>query len=81
MRDASYATLIFQSETELDQGLYFIVQNFNIRVLVMSLDDKKRDPFQRLKNLRPVPTAFAVFGTSQELSSLLNMAAKEKLLK
>ena len=41
------AALIFQTEPELDQSLYFIVEDYEIRVLVMSLDEPDRDPYQR----------------------------------
>ena len=46
----------------------------------MSLDDKERDVFERLKNLRPLPTAFAAFGTAEELSNLVKKASKKKLI-
>ena len=72
--------MIFQTENELDESLYTIVTQFDIRVFVMSLDEPNRDPYQRLKNLRPIPTAFAAFGTAKELSNLLGAASQQKLV-
>ena len=72
--------LIFQSEMELDQSLYFIVVNYEIRVLVMSLDEPNKDPYERLKDLRPIPTAYAAFGTAEGLSQLVNTASQRKLM-
>ena len=46
-RDAIDAALVFETETELDQSLYFIVGNYELRILVLSLDDTSRDPFER----------------------------------
>lgn len=79
-RKANDVTLIFQSENELEQGLYHVAGNYNIRVLVISLDEVKRDPYERLRNLRPIPTAFAAFGTAQELSAMLAIAGQRGLL-
>ena len=46
-RDAIDAALVFETEKELDQSLYFIVGNYELRILVLSLDDTSRDPFER----------------------------------
>lgn len=79
-RDANDVTLIFQTENELEQGLYHVAGHYNLRVLVISLDEVKRDPYERLRNLRPIPTAFAAFGTAQELSGMISIASKRQLL-
>ena len=57
-REAIDAALVFETEAELDQSLYFIIGNYELRILVLSLDDTSRDPYERLKKLRPIPTAF-----------------------
>jgi hypothetical protein len=75
------AALIFETEVELDQSLYYIIGNYELRVLVISLDELDRDPYDRLKNLRPVPTAFVAFGTAQTLSGILDKASKKTLMK
>ena len=46
----------------------------------MSLDDKDRDVFERLRNLRPLPTAFVAFGTAENLSDLVKKASAKKLI-
>ena len=46
----------------------------------MSLDEPNRDPYERLRNLRPTPTAYAAFGTAADLSKLVNTAAQRKLM-
>ena len=79
-RDALDAALIFQNEVELDQSLYFIIENYDLRILVMSLDDKERDVYERLKNVRPLPTAFVAFGTAENLSKLVKKASAKKLI-
>ena len=80
-RDAIDAALVFETESELDQSLYFIIGNYELRILVLSLDDKSRDPFDRLLKLRPIPTAFVGFGTAKQLSSLVSNVAKKGLLR
>ncbi len=80
-REALDSALIFQTETELDQSLYYIIGNYEMRVLVISLDETDRDPYQRLVDLRPVPTAFVAFGTAEDLSAIISKAAKMNLIK
>ena len=46
----------------------------------MSLDEPNRDPYERLRNLRPTPTAYAAFGTAADLSKLVNTASQRKLM-
>ncbi len=40
----------------------------------MSLDEPNKNPYERLRNLRPTPTAYAAFGTAADLSNLVNKA-------
>ena len=79
-RNALDAALIFQNEVELDQSLYFIIENYDLRILVMSLDDPERDVYDRLANVRPLPTAFVAFGTAENLSELVKKASAKKLI-
>lgn len=81
MKGATDAALIFESEKDLDQSLYFIIGNYELRVLVLSLDDPARDPYERLSKLRPIPTAYAAFGSAQGLSGFVNEASKKNLIK
>lgn len=78
-RDAIDAALLFESESELDQSLYHIIGNYNLRVLVVSMEEN--DPFGRMSNLRPVPSAFVAFGTTQELTTVINEAKRRKLIR
>ncbi len=52
-----------------------------MRVLVISLDETDRDPYKRLVDLRPVPTAFVAFGSAKDLSDIISKAAKMSLIK
>ena len=78
-RDAIDAALLFESESELDQSLYHIIGNYNLRVLVVSMEET--DPFSRMSNLRPVPSAFVAFGTTSELTTVINEARNRKLIR
>ena len=46
------------------QSLYYIIGNYHIRVLVLSMQEKA--PYTRMANLRPVPSAFVAFGSTRE---------------
>jgi len=67
-RDAIDAALLFESEAELEQALYHIIGNYHLRVLVLSREEA--DPFGRMQDLRPIPSAFVAFGTAQELTEV-----------
>ena len=46
------------------QSLYYIIGNYHLRVLVLSLQEK--DPYFRMAGLRPVPSAFVAFGSTRK---------------
>ena len=48
----------------LSQSLYYIIGNYHLRVLVLSMQEK--DPYSRMASLRPVPSAFIAFGSTRE---------------
>ena len=48
----------------LSQSLYYIIGNYHLRVLVLSMQEK--DPYSRMASLRPVPSAFVAFGSTRE---------------
>jgi ionotropic glutamate receptor len=78
-RQAIDAALLFESGTELDQSLYYIIGNYHLRVLVLSAQEK--DPYSRMSALRPVPSAFVAFGTTQELTKVIGEARTRKMIR
>lgn len=78
-REAIDAALLFESETELDQSLYHIIGNYHLRVLVLSMTENK--PFERMADLRPIPSAFVTFGTTQEQTKMIDKAIKNRLVR
>ena len=73
------AVLVFENENEIDETLYWIIGNSYIRILVMSLEDG--DTFTRIKNLRPAPSFYVVYGDSKTLESVIEKAIQMKLMK
>ena len=78
-REAVDAALLFETEVDLDQSLYHIIGNFNLRVLVLSREET--DPFARMKKLRPIPSAFVFFGTTKQATEILSEAHKKDLIR
>ena len=78
-RNAVDAALIFQNEEEIDEALYWIIGNSFVRILVMSLAES--DTYSRIKNLRPAPSFYVVFGDSNTLQDVIEKAISQKLMK
>eukprot|EP00095_Tigriopus_kingsejongensis_P001374 snap_masked-scaffold1253_size52701-processed-gene-0.2 protein:Tk01374 transcript:snap_masked-scaffold1253_size52701-processed-gene-0.2-mRNA-1 annotation:"ionotropic receptor 8a" len=78
-RSAIDAALLFETEVELDQSLYHIIGHYRLRVLVLSMTEPT--PFTRMSRLRPIPSAFVTFGTTQQQTKMLDMAIKKKLVR
>ena len=78
-RNAVDAALVFPNEQEIDEALYWIIGNSFVRILVMSLDEP--DTYTRIKNLRPAPSFYVVFGDSSTLQDVIEKAISQKLMK
>ena len=78
-RNALDAALVFERENEIDEALYWIIGNSYVRILVMSLEEE--DTFTRIKNIRPAPSFYVVYGDSSTLETVIEKAIKEKLMK
>lgn len=63
--DAVDAALIFKTEAELDQTLYYLIGNSHIRVLVIFLDEQ--GAMDRLAKMRPSPNHYVAYGATTTL--------------
>lgn len=59
-REAMDAALLFETESQLDQSLYFLIGHSVIRVIVMELGED--GVMARLAKLRPAPSYYVVHG-------------------
>nr|CAD7580926.1 unnamed protein product [Timema californicum] len=67
-RKATDAALIFQTEDELDQTLYYLIGKSIIRVIVLNgLDGNATE---RLLTMRPSPSYFVIYATSKNMTKL-----------
>ena len=64
--EAVDAALIFKTEAELDQTLYFLIGNSYVRVMVIFLEEP--GSLDRLSKMRPSPNYFLVYGTTATLT-------------
>ncbi|XP_026471820.1 uncharacterized protein LOC113376108 [Ctenocephalides felis] len=71
-RSGSDAALIFQDESELNQGLYYLVSTSVLRVIV--LDNLDKDSIRSLLNIRPTPSYYAIFATTPNMIKLFKTA-------
>ena len=78
-RDAVDAALIFETEAELDESLYWIIGNSYIRVIVVSLD--MEDAFSRLAGMRPSPSYYVAHGSTRTVGRIYHRARQMKLVK
>ncbi|XP_042236338.1 ionotropic receptor 25a-like isoform X1 [Homarus americanus] len=77
-RNATDAALIFGSEAQLDQALYYLVEGSVVRVIVLSGVDESTT--ETLKKMRPSPSYYVILGTTEELSKLFTKAVQNKLV-
>ena len=64
-RGAIDAALIFKTEAELDQSLYYLIGNSYVRVIVVSLDEA--DALNRLAKMRPSPSYYVAHGDTNTI--------------
>ena len=62
------AALIFETEAQLDQSLYFLIGNSYIRVIVLDLEEP--NVMQRLAKMRPSPSYYVAHGDTPTLTKI-----------
>ncbi|XP_068205985.1 ionotropic receptor 25a-like isoform X1 [Palaemon carinicauda] len=77
-RNATDAALIFGSEDQLDQALYYLVEGSVIRVIV--LHGIETNSTETLKKMRPAPSYYVIIGTTEELNMLFSKALNNNLV-
>jgi len=82
-RGAVDAALIFASEEELDESLFWIIGNSYLRVVVISPDSTKTldQALERLAGMRPTPSYYIAHGSTAFLSELYTLARKRKMVR
>ena len=78
-RNAVDAGLIYETENEIDESLYWIIGNSYIRIMVMQLD--LEDTLTRIANIRPPPSFYVVYGTSRTVNDFLKNATSMRIIK
>ncbi|KAF5281024.1 hypothetical protein FQA39_LY05229 [Lamprigera yunnana] len=79
LRNSSDVVVIFDDAKNVDQALYYWIDSTRLRMVVTyKLDKTAAD---RLKLMRPMPTAYAVIATSANLADMLSVAQYEELLR
>ncbi|XP_068085158.1 ionotropic receptor 25a [Anabrus simplex] len=77
-RTATDAALIFHTETELDQTLYYLIGNSIIRVI--ALNKLELETTERLKKMRPTPSYYVIFADTENMNKLYDNAVKAELV-
>jgi hypothetical protein len=67
-RDAMDAALIFETEPDLEQGLYQIIGNSYIRVIVVQMGEA--DALDRLAKMRPSANYYVAYGSTASLKNV-----------
>jgi len=62
------AALIFPSEAQLDQSLYYLIGNSYIRVVV--IDSTEAGAMDRLSRMRPAPSYYVAHGDTATLKTV-----------
>ena len=60
--------LIFETDADLEQGLYQLIGNSYIRVLVVHLEEA--DALERLAKMRPSPNYYVAYGTTATMTNV-----------
>ena len=63
-----FSALIFETDADLEQGLYQLIGNSYIRVLVVHLGEA--DALERLAKMRPSPNYYVAYGTTETMTNV-----------
>ena len=63
-----FSALIFETDADLEQGLYQLIGNSYIRVLVVHLGEA--DALERLAKMRPSPNYYVAYGTTDTMTNV-----------
>ncbi|XP_037780308.1 ionotropic receptor 25a-like [Penaeus monodon] len=77
-RNATDAALIFGTESQLDQALYYLVEGSVVRVIVLA--GIMSNTTETLKKMRPAPSYYVILGSSKEISTLFDKAMQNDLV-
>ncbi|CAG0903981.1 unnamed protein product, partial [Darwinula stevensoni] len=77
-QNGSDAALIFGSQSESDQSLYYIIGNSLLRVMVLNRLDEAGSA--RLRRLKPTPAYYAIFAGRTDMQSIFADARKGNLV-
>ncbi|XP_042887113.1 ionotropic receptor 25a-like isoform X1 [Penaeus japonicus] len=77
-RNATDAALIFGTEAQLDQALYYLVEGSVVRVIVLA--GIMSNTTETLKKMRPAPSYYVILGSSKEISTLFDKAMQNDLV-
>ncbi|KAF6208104.1 hypothetical protein GE061_016554 [Apolygus lucorum] len=79
VRKAPDAALIFQTEEQLDQSLFYLIRESSMRVILFNgLSDKEADT---LINMRPTPNFNLIFADTPTMSSIFSKAVEHNLVR
>ena len=79
-QNAVDAALIFEDQIKLDQSLYYIIGNSFLRIIGARQDDPD-DAFKRLKKMRPRPSNYIVWGSTDAVKAAYDKARSMQMLK
>ncbi len=77
-RDAMDAALIFETESDLEQGLYTLIGNSIVRILVVHLGEA--DALDRLAKMRPAPNYFVAYGSTDTMKTVYQYMNMKNIL-
>ncbi|EEB19912.1 glutamate receptor, putative [Pediculus humanus corporis] len=78
-RNGTDSALIFENESELDQALFYLIGHSVLRVVV--LDKLTSKNVQGLINMRPTPSFFTIFATTEKMKQFFRIALESNLVK
>ncbi|KAK6633756.1 hypothetical protein RUM44_004363 [Polyplax serrata] len=78
-RNGTDSALIFENEMELDQTLYYLIEHSIIRVVVLEKLSLKN--VEGLATMRPTPSFFSIFGSTQQIQEMFKIADDSDLVK
>ncbi|KAF2897577.1 hypothetical protein ILUMI_08598, partial [Ignelater luminosus] len=79
LRNITDVVVIFENARFIDQALYYWINSTRLRMIVSDKLDKISA--NRLKDMRPMPTSYAIIASTINITAMLNVANQENLMK